>query len=174
MKLYPGLTAAVACLLLAACNVKDMLKPDPEAQTAAEAAYAEIVRGETDKLFAHMPKEVDTPQQRRMVTALREIIPNGPATGQITGVNKNVSTGGQTQVLTYIYDYGHEKVQFSATLQRKDDKAAWRAVGFNLSPAAASADGFAFGKALSAPPLKPVSSKAPAGSGSGPDPKSPG
>jgi hypothetical protein len=171
MRLGYSLAAAAACFMLASCNFKQVLAPDPDAQKVAEAAYADLVLGHTDHLAADWPAEYKTPSQMKMMGILRELIPAGQAKpGAIVGINKNVNTSGHTQVLTYNYDYGAEKVRFTATLQRKNDSEPWKVMGVNIAPAASDGESFDFGHAAAPPPVKPAASKEPGGSKSASDP----
>jgi hypothetical protein len=168
------LAAMAMTLVLSGCNAKGLLAPDPAAQKVAEAAYAHLVMGEYSDLTADWPAEYKTPQQLKLIAALREMIPEGQAKpGLLVGINKNVTTSGHTQALTYDYDYGAEKVRVTATLQRKDDTQAWKLMGLNMAPAVDSG-GFDFGHASAPPPVKPAAKKEPEGSKSAGDQSSRG
>jgi hypothetical protein len=64
-------------------------------------------------------------------------------------------TGGQTQALSYRYDYGADHVTFTTTLVRANDNAPWSVQGFNLAPSSeAEVSAPAQGDAVPIPPIR--------------------
>jgi hypothetical protein len=131
----------------AGCNPKDLIV-DPAAETAAQQAYVRFVTGQDDALLADMPADSKTAAGHKMVAALREMVPSGPATAaKLIGWRANVTTSGPNQIIAYRYDYGGEHLTISTTLVRTDNTAPWRVYGFNIKPSSADE--------IQAPPLGP-------------------
>ena len=147
-------------LALAACNLK-ALAPDEAVQKAAAQAYAEFVTGQDDALLSDLPKDIEPVQQRKLIDALREIVPEGEGKpGVLVGWNTNVTPGHETSVLTYRYDYAKSAEMFTTTLERDGKSNPWRLAGLSVQPGPANAGGMTFGVLPNPPPVRTI----PAGS----------
>lgn len=149
---------AVAVVLLTglgACNLK-ALSPDDVSEGIASKAYAEFVTGQDDALLADMPKDTDPAQQRRLLNALRAVVPEGQGQpGQLVGWHFNTGTNGKSMTLTYRYDYAGGHVLFETALARMHDSDPWKVVGVNVAPASSSDQKAPnFGQLPSPPPPK--------------------
>jgi hypothetical protein len=155
-----GLIATASLMGLAACNTKDLVV-DPKAEAAAQQAYAQFVTGQDDALLAGMPDDAKTPAAHKMVAALRELVPAGPATAaKLIGWRANSTTSGPNQVIIYRYDYGADHLTIATTLVRANDSAPWRVLGFNVKPSAAEeVQAPSLGPDADIPPVKPAAAK---------------
>ncbi|HVY88139.1 MAG TPA: hypothetical protein VG942_04680 [Hyphomonadaceae bacterium] len=151
----------LSAVALTACGLP--MAPDEALLAQNDQVYADVVLGKNDAFFARLPKNFDTPQQRKMLAAVRQIIPDGKATAaQLTGWNAYSGTDGQREALVVRYDYGSDHVTVATTFNRPNSAQPWGLFSFNLSPTPPEfLNSPAIGGPRPAPPVRPADAAPP-------------
>jgi hypothetical protein len=149
---------AVAMLVagLGACSMPD-LKPDPALIERSEHIYEDLVLAKDDAVLKAMPAEYRTDQQRKLIAAIRALIPDGRSSpGKLVGWRNNSTTSGQAAIIIQRYDYSDQHVLMTAQFARKTNSEPWALYGFNLAiPDAATIAAPSIGPDGPTPPMKP-------------------
>jgi hypothetical protein len=151
----------LSAVALTACSLP--MAPDEGLLAENDQIFADVVLGKNDAFFARLPKNLDTPQQRKMMTAVRQMIPDGKATAvQLVGWNAYSGTDGQREALTVRYDYGSDHITAATTFGRSNGAQPWELLGFHLSPTTPElVNSPSIGAPRRAPPVRPADAAAP-------------